>query len=195
MTIEFAVLPYMPNELAPHISEETLEYHYGKHYFGYVKKINQLIASTPMAEKSLGDILKIASGDLFETAAQVWNHEFYWNCLLPEGGDEPTGIMGGEIDKAFGSFSQFQSDFNASAIANFGSGWTWLVKSRGNNTLAIVNTSNANTPASSPDTVPILAVDLWEHAYYLDYRNARPRYLDAFWKLVNWDFAEQNYRA
>ena len=185
-------LPYAKTALAPHISAETLEYHYGKHHATYVANLNKLIVGTEFAESSLEDIVKKASGGLFNNAAQVWNHTFYWNCLSPKGGGEPTGALADAIVKNFTSFATFKEKLTAAAITQFGSGWAWLVKST-DGSLAIEQTSNAGTPLKDGKK-PLLTVDVWEHAYYVDYRNARPAYLEAFWKLVNWDFASQNLK-
>ncbi len=187
MAHELPPLPYAQNALEPHISAETIEFHYGKHHMTYVTNLNKLVEGTEHANKSLEDIIKSSSGGLFNNAAQVWNHTFYWNCLSPKGGGEPGGPLGAAIKKAFGSFADFKDKFSASAVTNFGSGWTWLVKNAGGD-LQIVNTSNAGCPLTDGLT-PVLTVDVWEHAYYIDYRNARPKYLEAFWKLVNWDYA------
>lgn len=184
-------LPYAKDALAPTISAETLEYHYGKHHQTYVDKLNGLIEGTEFADASLEDIIKKSSGGMFNNAAQVWNHTFYWNCLSPNGGGEPGGALGQAITKAFGSFADFKEKFATSAANNFGSGWTWLVK-KDDGSVDIVNTSNAGCPLTEGLT-PLLTVDVWEHAYYIDYRNARPKYLDALWGIINWDFAEKNY--
>lgn len=193
MAFELPPLPYAQSALAPHISAETLEYHYGKHHKTYVDKLNGLVPGTEFEGKSLEEIIKSApAGGVFNNAAQVWNHTFYWNCLSPDGGGDPTGAAGEAINKAFGSFDKFQEEFNNSAAGNFGSGWTWLVK-KNDGSVAIVNTSNADTPLTDDSATPILTVDVWEHAYYIDYRNSRPKYLEAFWNLVNWDFVNQNY--
>src|SRR5690554_699101 len=191
MAIELPALPYAQDALEPHISAETLEFHYGKHHQAYVTNLNKLIAGTDKANQSLEEIIKSAGpGPLFNNAAQVWNHTFYWNSLSPNGGGAPTGAVADAINKQWGSFEAFQQEFNKSAAGNFGSGWTWLVKNA--NGLAIVNTSNAGTPITEAGVTPLLTVDVWEHAYYIDYRNARPKYLENFWALVNWDFANQN---
>ncbi|WP_250464527.1 superoxide dismutase [Fe] [Microbulbifer litoralis] len=192
MAFELPDLPYAKNALEPHISEETLEYHYGKHHQTYVTKLNGLLEGTPDADKSLEEVIKSASGGVFNNAAQVWNHTFYWNCLSPNGGGEATGAVAEAINKAFGSFDKFKEEFTNSAVNNFGSGWTWLVK-KGDGSVAIVNTSNAGTPLTESDQTPLLTCDVWEHAYYIDYRNARPKYMEAFWALVNWDFVNQNF--
>lgn len=190
MAFELPALPYALNALEPHISQETLEFHYGKHHNTYVVNLNNLVAGTEFENKSLEEIVKSATAGIFNNAAQVWNHTFYWHCLAPQAGGEPTGALAEAINAAFGSFAAFKDAFTKSAIGNFGSGWTWLVK-KADGSLAIVNTSNAATPLTSSDT-PLLTVDVWEHAYYIDYRNARPKYLESFWALVNWDFVSKN---
>lgn len=194
MAFELPPLPYAKDALAPHISAETLEYHYGKHHKTYVDKLNSLVPGTEYEGKSLEDIIKTSSGGVFNNAAQVWNHTFYWNCLSPNGGGEATGAVAEAINKAFGSFEKFKEEFTNSAINNFGSAWTWLVK-KADGSVAIVNTSNAQTPLTDSSVKAILTVDVWEHAYYIDYRNSRPNYLDAFWALVNWEFVNANYAA
>ena len=190
MSFTLPDLPYAKNALEPHISAETLEYHYGKHHKTYVDKLNGMVEGTDHAKQSLEDIIRNSSGGLFNNAAQVWNHTFYWHCLQPNGGGEPTGQLAELIRRDFGSFDQFVEKFNESATGNFGSGWTWLVQNP-DGSLAIVNTDDAETPLTGK-AKPILTCDVWEHAYYVDYRNARPKYLEAFWKLVNWDFANSN---
>jgi Fe-Mn family superoxide dismutase len=190
MAIELPALPYAIDALAPHISQETLEFHHGKHHATYVTKLNAAIPGTEFENMSLEDIIKKSSGPVFNNAAQIWNHTFYWNCLSPNGGGEPTGAVADAINKAFGSFAEFQAQFDDKAVNNFGSSWTWLVKNS-DGSLEIVNTSNAGTPMTAGQTA-LLTVDLWEHAYYIDFRNARPAYLSAFWKLVNWDFVAKN---
>lgn len=192
MSFELPALPYAKDALEPHISAETLEFHYGKHHQTYVDKLNGLVDGTDMASKSLEDIVKTSEGGVFNNAAQVWNHTFYWNCLSPNGGGEATGAVAEAITAAFGSFDAFKEQFTNSAINNFGSGWTWLVKNA-DGSVAIVNTSNAATPLTDESVTPLLTVDVWEHAYYVDYRNARPKYMDAFWALVNWDFVNANF--
>jgi len=188
---ELPKLPYPQNALEPHISAETLEYHYGKHHATYVTNLNKLIAGTEFASASLEDIIKKASGGIFNNAAQVWNHTFYWNCLSPKGGGEPKGALAKAIDSAFGSFADFKEKFSASAAGNFGSGWTWLVKNAKGG-VEIVNTSNAGNPMTN-NLTPLMTCDVWEHAYYIDYRNARPKYVEAYWNLVNWDFISKNF--
>jgi Fe-Mn family superoxide dismutase len=191
MAFTLPPLPYALDALQPHISKETLEYHHGKHHNAYVVKLNSLIENTPDAGKSLEDIIKSSSGGIFNNAAQVWNHTFYWHCLSPNGGGEPTGAIAEAINKNFGSFADFKTKFTDSAINNFGSSWTWLVK-KSDGSLAIVNTSNAGTPLTDSSVKALLTVDLWEHAYYIDYRNLRPKYMEGFWSLVNWDFVNKN---
>lgn len=191
MAIELPALPFAQDALAPYISAETLEYHYGKHHNTYVVKLNGLIEGTLDADKSLEEIVKSSSGGIFNNSAQIWNHSFYWNCLSPNGGGAPTGAVADAINSAFGSFDEFKAKFTDSAVNNFGSSWTWLVKNS-DGSLAIVNTSNAATPLTEDGVTPVLTVDLWEHAYYIDYRNLRPKYMEAFWALVNWDFVASN---
>ncbi len=190
MSFELPKLPYALDALEPHISKETLEYHYGKHHQTYVTNLNNLVKGTDLENKSLEELVKTTEGGIFNNAAQVWNHTFYWNCLAPNAGGAPTGKIAEAINKAFGSFEEFKKQFNDAAAKNFGSGWTWLVK-KADGSLAIVNTSNAATPVSGEDK-PLLTVDVWEHAYYIDYRNARVKYLEEFWALVNWSFVEAN---
>ena len=186
MSFELPALPYSNDALGPHISPETLEYHYGKHHNAYVTNLNNLTADPPWAEKSLEEIVREADGALFNDAAQVWNHSFYWSCLSPAGGGAPSGALATAIDSAFGSFAAFQEAFTKAAATQFGSGWAWLVKDAAGE-LAIVQTSNAGNPMTDGAT-PLMTCDVWEHAYYVDYRNARPQYIAAFWQLVNWDF-------
>ena len=193
MTHVLPPLPYEKNALEPHISAETLEFHYGKHHQTYVTNLNNLIAGTEFENLSLDDIVKKATGGIFNNAAQVWNHTFYWHSLSPKGGGEPTGALADAIIKTFGSFEKFKEDFSKTAITTFGSGWAWLVKNT-DGSLALVSTSNAATPLTAGQT-PLLTIDVWEHAYYVDYRNLRPKYVEAFWSLVNWDFAADNFAA
>jgi len=190
MSFELPALPYEKNALEPHISAETLEYHYGKHHNAYVVNLNNLLKGSEFEGLSLEAIIKASSGGIFNNAAQVWNHTFYWHCLSPQGGGEPQGKLAAAINQAFGSFTAFREQFSDAAVKNFGAGWTWLVK-KPDGSLAIVNTSNAATPLTGEDK-PLLTVDVWEHAYYIDYRNARPAYLENFWALVNWAFVEEN---
>jgi Fe-Mn family superoxide dismutase len=191
MNHELPKLPFAKDALAPHISAETLDYHYGKHHQAYVTNLNKLVPGTEFENATLEEIVMKASGGIFNNAAQVWNHTFYWNGLGPEGGGEPGGALGAAIDKAFGSFTAFKEAFVKSAVGNFGSGWTWLVK-EADGGLEIVNTSNADTPLRDGKT-PLLTIDVWEHAYYIDYRNARAKYLEQIWTLVNWNFVSSHY--
>lgn len=186
-------LPYAKDALQPHISAETLEYHWGKHHKTYVDKLNNLIKGTEFESMSLADIVKKASGGVFNNAAQHWNHSFYWNCLSPDGGGEPNGALAEAISKTFGSFAEFKEKFSDTSVNTFGSGWGWLVKTADGG-LEIVSSSNAGNPMTDGKT-PLLTCDVWEHAYYIDYRNARPTYVEAFWSLVNWDFITENFEA
>ncbi len=188
MVFKLPELPYALDALAPHISKETLEYHYGKHHNAYVTNLNKLlVADTAFASQSLESIIKGSNGGIFNNAAQTWNHTFYWHCLSPQGGGQPTGKLADAIQKEFGSFEDFQEQFTQTALTTFGSGWAWLVQDA-EQKLKIVSTSNAGCPLPTEIT-PLLTCDVWEHAYYIDYRNARPDYLKAFWALVNWEFA------
>ena len=184
-------LPYAMDALAPIISKETLEFHYGKHHQTYVTNLNNLIPGTEFESASLEEIVKKSTGGVFNNAAQVWNHTFYWNSMAPNAGGEPTGKLADAIKAKWGSVAAFKEAFNKSAAGNFGSGWTWLVK-KPDGSVDIVNTSNAATPLTTAD-VPLLTCDVWEHAYYIDFRNARPKYLESFWSLVNWSFAAKNF--
>jgi Fe-Mn family superoxide dismutase len=184
-------LPYAMNALEPHISAETLEYHYGKHHQTYVDNLNKLIPGTEFENMSLEDIITKSSGGMFNNAAQIWNHSFYWNCLSPNGGGEPTGALADAIKSTFGSFGDFKEKFSQTSITTFGSGWGWLVKNK-DGSISVESTSNAGTPMTSGQTA-LLTCDVWEHAYYIDYRNARPKYVEAFWNLVNWDFVASNF--
>jgi Fe-Mn family superoxide dismutase len=179
--------------LAPHLSKETLEYHYGKHHKTYVDKLNGLLEGTSLAKMPLDELLmqinlveETKRKAVFNNAAQVWNHTFYWHCLSPQGGGEPSGVVAQALSDQFGTWDQFKSEFTQTAINTFGSGWAWLVKQK-DGKLALRSTSNAETPLTQGET-PLLTCDVWEHAYYIDYRNMRPSYLEAFWKLVNWEF-------
>ena len=192
MAFELPALPYAKNALEPHISQETIEYHYGKHHNTYVVKLNGLVEGTEFAGKSLEEVVKTSTGGMFNNAAQVWNHTFYWNCLAPNAGGAASGSIAAAIDASFGSFEEYKAKFTDSAVNNFGSAWTWLVK-KADGSLAIVNTSNAATPLTDESVTPLLTVDVWEHAYYVDYRNARPEYLNHFWQLVNWEFVNNNF--
>lgn len=193
MAFELPALPYAKNRLVPHISEETLEFHYGKHHQTYVTNLNNLVPGTEFEGLPLEEIIMKSSGGIFNNAAQVWNHTFYWNSLAPNAGGEPTGALADAINATFGSFEKFKEEFTKCAVTTFGSGWAWLVKNA-DGSLALVSTSNAGCPLTTGQK-PLLTCDVWEHAYYIDYRNARPAYLEAFWALVNWDFAAANYAA
>jgi len=187
-------LPYSLDALAPHISQETLEYHYGKHHKAYVDKLNELLANHTLKDEPLEVIIrKAGSGPIFNNAAQVWNHTFYWHCLSPKFHQKPSGELLNALERDFGSFDAFKEQFTKTAIATFGSGWAWLVKDK-NNKLSLVSTSNAATPLTNPEQTPLLTCDVWEHAYYIDYRNSRPNYLSAFWTVVNWAFVEDNWK-
>lgn len=191
MKHELPALPFAKDALAPTISAETLDYHYGKHHNAYVTNLNNLVPGTEFENLSLEEIIMKASGGIFNNAAQVWNHTFYWNCLSPNGGGAPSGALAKAMDSAFGSFDDFKAAFSKAAATNFGSGWTWLVKNA-DGSLAIVSTANAGTPMTNGQTA-LLTVDVWEHAYYVDYRNARPKYLEEIWKIFNWDFVAENF--
>ena len=192
MAIELPALPYDRTALEPIISGETIDYHYGKHHKAYVDKINKMIEGTEFADMALEDIIRKSQGGMFNNAAQIWNHTFYWNCLKPNGGGEPTGKLADAINAAFGSFDKFKEEFTKTSVGTFGSGWGWLVQ-RADGSLALASTPNAATPLTGEDT-PLLTCDVWEHAYYIDYRNARPKYVEAFWNLVNWDFVAANMK-
>ena len=184
-------LPYSRNALEPHLSAETLEYHHGKHHAAYVGNLNNLIRGTEFEKMTLQDIILKSSGSIFNNAAQIWNHTFYWNCLKANGGGEPSGALAKAIQSTFGSFEAFKKEFSQKAITLFGSGWAWLVKNK-DGSIAIEQTGNAGTPLTS-EKQTLLTCDVWEHAYYIDYRNARPKYVEAFWNLLNWDFAAKNF--
>ncbi|MFH0914780.1 MAG: Fe-Mn family superoxide dismutase [Chloroflexota bacterium] len=185
-------LPFAQNALSPSISAETLEYHYGKHHRAYVTNLNKLIPGTEFENLALEDIIKKASGGIFNNAAQVWNHTFYWNCLSPRGGGEPGGALATAITKGFGSFAQFKEKFTSAAVTLFGSGWAWLVQNA-DGSLTVEAMSNAGTPVKDGRKA-LLTCDVWEHAYYIDYRNNRAAYVEAFWKLVNWKFVAGNLK-
>lgn len=184
-------LPYSKDALAPHMSSETLEFHYGKHHQAYITNLNKLVKGTEFENEDLLSLILNASGGIFNNAAQIWNHTFFWQCMTPKGGGEPKGLLANAIRTQWGSHQTFKEAFTASAAANFGSGWTWLVK-RSDKSLDIVNTSNAATPLTRADK-PLLTLDVWEHAYYIDYRNDRPKFVETFFNaLVNWEFVEFN---
>lgn len=192
MIHQLPTLPFSMDALEPIISKETLEYHYGKHHQAYVTNLNNLIPGTEFAEMPLEEIIKKSSGGIFNNAAQVWNHTFYWNCLAAKDSTNPFGDLLKKIEEAFGSFEKFKEDFSKTAITTFGSGWAWLVQNP-DGKLALVSTGNAATPITG-DQTPLLTCDVWEHAYYIDYRNARPKYVEAFWSIVNWDFVSKNLK-
>jgi Fe-Mn family superoxide dismutase len=192
MTFTLPELPYSKDALAPHMSQETLEYHHGKHHNAYVNNLNNLIKGTKYENMTLEEIILSSEGPVFNNSAQIWNHTFFWNSLSPKGGGVATGKALEAITKEWGSFEKFKEEFTKSAVANFGAGWTWLVKNK-DGKLAIVNTSNAQTPITTGAT-PLLTVDVWEHAYYIDYRNERPKFINGFWALANWDFVNANLR-
>ncbi|EKD54653.1 MAG: Superoxide dismutase [uncultured bacterium] len=191
MTFTLPKLPFALDALQPHISKETLEYHYGKHHQAYVNNLNNLVKDTEFANASLEDIIMKSSGGVFNNAAQVWNHTFYWHCLTPKSSNEPSGKLADAIQKKFGSFDEFKKQFTQTAISTFGSGWAWLAKNQ-QGELEIISTSNAATPMQQ-NKKALFTCDVWEHAYYIDYRNARPTYLENFWKIANWDFVAENF--
>lgn len=192
MAFELPPLPYAHDALAPHMSKETLEFHHDKHHKTYVDNLNKLVPGTEFEKMDLETIVTKSSGGIFNNAAQVWNHTFFWNCLSPKGGGEPSGVLAEAIKKDFGSFDVFKEKFSDTSIKQFGSGWGWLVKNK-EGRLEILSTSNAENPMTAGKT-PLLTCDVWEHAYYIDYRNKRPDFLGAFWKLVNWDFVAANLK-
>ena len=192
MNFELPKLPYEANALEPYISANTISFHYGKHHQAYINNLNNLIKGTEFSNSTLEEIIKKATGPIFNNAAQVWNHTFYWNCLTPKAKDEPEGIILNEIIKNFNSFAEFKQKFSAAASGLFGSGWAFLVKKE-NGALEIIQESNAGNPLKN-NLTPILTCDVCEHAYYLDYQNKRPDYVESFWKLVNWDKVEENYK-
>jgi Fe-Mn family superoxide dismutase len=195
MAIVLPPLPYAENALEPHYSARTIGFHHGKHHKAYVDNLNKLIAGTPLEAKPLEEIIMSAAGDsskigIFNNAAQVWNHTFFWNCMRPGGGGRPTGDLAAKIGQTFGSYEKFAEQFKAAAVGRFGSGWGWLVREGG--ALKVMSTANADTPMTSKQT-PLLTVDVWEHAYYLDYQNRRPDFVQTFLDhLVNWDFVAAN---
>jgi Fe-Mn family superoxide dismutase len=195
MAFTLPPLPYADNALEPHLSAETISFHYGKHHQTYVTNLNTFAANDEkLAAQSLEEIVRTSSGGVFNNAAQVWNHTFYWNSLSPNGGGAPSGALAAAIDATWGSFDNFKAEFNKAAAGQFGSGWAWLVKGA-DGALKITTTGNAGCPLTEAGVTPLLTCDVWEHAYYIDHRNSRPNYLAAFWKLVNWDFAAANHGA
>lgn len=194
MTFELPPLPYEKKALSPHISAETLEFHHGKHHAAYVNNLNNLIPNTPFEGLKLEQVIVQSNQKnlpVFNNAAQIWNHTFYWHSLSPQGGQGPTGKIAELINRDFGSFAAFKEQFTKTAVGTFGSGWAWLVQ-KSDGRLDLRSTSNAATPLTETGVKSLLTCDVWEHAYYIDYRNARPQYLEAFWKLVNWEFANAN---
>jgi superoxide dismutase len=192
MTHTLPALPFGLDDLAPHMSRETLEYHHGKHHNAYVTNLNNLIPGTEFAEASLEDIVRKSSGGVYNNAAQIWNHTFFWNCLSKNGGGEPKGALAAAITAKWGSYAAFKEAFTKSAVGNFGSGWTWLVK-KADGSVDIVNMGAAGTPLTTGDKA-LLTIDVWEHAYYVDFRNLRPKFVETFLtSLVNWSFAEGNF--
>jgi len=191
MSFTLPELPYSKDALAPHISQETLEFHHGKHHATYVTNLNNLVKGTDNEHKSLEEIIKSASGPLFNNAAQTWNHTFYWHSLSPNGGGQPDGAIKDQIVASYGSFDKFKEEFSKKAVGHFASGWAWLVLNE-NKKIEIVDTHDAGTPVKEGKQIPLITCDVWEHAYYIDYRNARAKYLDAWWNLVNWKFANEN---
>jgi Fe-Mn family superoxide dismutase len=193
MEHQLPALPYAKDALAPYISAETMEYHYGKHHQAYVTNLNNLIKGTEFENAPLEDIIRKSSGGIYNNSAQVWNHSFFWNSMKPNGGGTPSGALADAINKKWGNFDEFAKAFQASAVGNFGSGWTWLVK-KPDGSVDIVNMGAAGTPLTTGDTA-LLTIDVWEHAYYIDYRNLRAKFVEAFLNhLANWDFASANYR-
>ncbi|HEY6417982.1 MAG TPA: superoxide dismutase [Candidatus Binataceae bacterium] len=193
MAFKLPELPYPKNALAPYISQETLEFHHGKHHAAYVKKLNELTAGSRFAELPVEEIIKTAGpGPIFNNAAQHFNHSFYWNCMKPKGGGKPSGRIAQEIKRGFGDFAQFQKKFTDAADSLFGSGWAWLVQ-KADGSLAVEPKLDADNPLTE-NAKPLFTCDVWEHAYYIDYRNERPKYVDAFWNLVNWEFVASNLK-
>jgi Fe-Mn family superoxide dismutase len=191
MAFELPPLPYSQDALMPHMSPETFQYHYGKHHKAYVDNLNKMIPGTEFEKMSLEDIIKKSSGPVFNNAAQIWNHTFFWNCLSPKGGGEPTGALADAIKRDFGSYQAFKEKFTETAIKTFGSGWAWLVKDK-TGKLQVISTSNAATPMTEGHTA-LLTADVWEHAYYIDYRNDRAKFLSSFWNIVNWKWATEKF--
>jgi len=194
MTVELPKLPYAMDALAPYMSRETLDYHYNKHHRGYVDKLNELIEGSKYAHATLEDIVRSADGAVFNSAAQVWNHNFFWQSMAPHAGNKPVGQLADKLQQSFGSFDKFCTAFAHQALEHFGSGWTWLVENN-DRSLSVISTSNAATPITSDHQRPLLACDTWEHAYYIDYRNERARYLEGFWHVVDWEVVAQRLNS
>ena len=193
MSFQLPPLAYPADALSPIISAETIEFHYGKHHASYVSNLNRLTEGTDLANMTLEEVIRATGeGPMFNNAAQVWNHSFYWHCMTPDRGSEPSFELAKQITESFGSFEELKRAFSGAATSNFGSGWTWLV-GLADGGLKVVNTSNADTPLLDDDVTPLLTCDVWEHAYYIDYRNARPAYLKAWWDVVNWSFVSERY--
>jgi superoxide dismutase, Fe-Mn family len=192
-TFTLPELPYGKDALSPHLSAETLEFHYGKHHQAYVDNLNKLVSGTKFENKELVEIVKKASGGIFNNAAQNWNHSFYWKSMSAEKNQSPKGELAMAIDRSFGSRAEFEKQFAAAAIGQFGSGWVWLTVNKAGKKLKIETTSNAETPIHTGSGIPLFTMDVWEHAYYIDYRNARAKYVENFWKVLNWNFAEGNF--
>jgi Fe-Mn family superoxide dismutase len=190
MAFTLPELPYSKEALAPYISPETLEFHHSMHHQTYVNTLNKLTAGKPEANASLEELIRTANGAIFNNAAQVWNHTFFWRCMAPDGGGKPSGDVAAAINQACGNFASFKEHFTNAAVSLFGAGWTWLTKNT-DGTISIVNLANAGNPLREGQ-IPLLTLDVWEHAYYIDYRNARPEYVQAFWNIVNWEFVAQN---
>ncbi len=194
MEHQLPALPYAKSALAPHISEETMEYHYGKHHQTYVTNLNNLIKGTEFENASLEEIIKKSAAGIYNNSAQIWNHTFFWSSMKPNGGGAPTGALADAINAKWGSFDEFKKAFQASAVGNFGSGWTWLVE-KADGSVDIVNMGAAGTPLTTGDKA-LLTIDVWEHAYYIDYRNLRAKFVETFLtSLANWDFASANFAA
>ncbi len=191
MPFELPSLPYPKDALAPFLSAETFDFHWGKHHAAYVTNLNKLVEGTDLAGKSLEELIKTAQGPVFNNAAQMWNHTFFWHCMSPDGGSSPKEALGEAIDRSFGSFTAFRDKFTASATGLFGSGWCWLARDA-SGALEILPLSNADTPLAHGKT-PVLTVDVWEHAYYIDYRNARAKFVEGFWEVTNWDYAAKAF--
>jgi len=191
MSFELPELPWSKDALAPHISVETIDFHYGKHHRTYVTKLNGLVKDTPDAKKTLEELIKTASGPIYNNAAQIWNHTFYWNSMAPNAGGEPTGAIKDAINSAFGDFATFKKQFSDAAAGHFGSGWAWLILDPTDKKIKIVQGHDASNPLKDGG-IPLLTCDVWEHAYYIDYRNDRPKYIESWWAVINWNFANQN---